>query len=93
MRILTLHQGVGGRVDTVEDDSTYSRNVRTEVPEKPHCAAYQVEPIANSSQTLAGGNIGGNQNCIPAAKKGAMGRAITGHKTVSFSLLSEAMRG
>lgn len=36
MRVLTLHQGVGDRVDTVEDDSTYNQNVRTEVPEKPH---------------------------------------------------------
>lgn len=36
VRVLTLHQGVGDRVDTVEDDSTYNQNVRTEVPEKPH---------------------------------------------------------
>lgn len=38
MRVLTLHQGVADRVDTVEDDSAYSQNVRTEVPEKPHSA-------------------------------------------------------
>ena len=54
MRVLTLHQGVGDRVDTVEDDSTYNRNVRTEVPESPIAEYLKVASIASSSQTLPG---------------------------------------